>query len=121
MTLCCVSMAILFARSYKYTTSDTVHFSGQYFLYVYVDWYFYKVWFFSRHREMGVPMEKQSSDSPVCPKCNSTNVAKYLWGLPMLSDQLLRDIEEGRVILGGCIICGEDPKFHCNDCKYDWR
>ena len=76
---------------------------------------------FSKHREMGVPMEKQNSSNPVCPKCNSTNVAEYLWGLPMLSDQLLRDIEEGRVILGGCIICGEDPKFHCNDCKYDWR
>ena len=44
-------------------------------------------------------MEKQSSDSPVCPKCNSTNVAKYLWGLRLLDDQLLRDIEEGRVIL----------------------
>lgn len=100
---------------------NTVHFSGQYFLYVYVDWYFYKVWFLSRHREMGVPMEKQSSDSPVCPKCNSTNVATYLWGLQLLDDQLERDIEEGRVILGGCIVCGDDPKFHCNDCKYDWR
>ena len=44
-------------------------------------------------------MEKQNSSNPVCPKCNSTNVAEYLWGLPMLSDQLLRDIEEGRVIL----------------------
>ena len=48
---------------------------------------------------MGVPMEKQSSDNPVCPKCNSTNVAKYLWGLRLLDDQLERDIEEGRVIL----------------------
>ena len=66
-------------------------------------------------------MEKQSSDSPVCPKCNSTNVAKYLWGLRLLSDQLERDIEEGRVILGGCVVCVDDPKFHCNDCKYDWR
>ncbi len=44
-------------------------------------------------------MEKQSSDNPVCPKCNSTNVAKYLWGLRLLDDQLERDIEEGRVIL----------------------
>ena len=75
MTLCCVSMAILFARGCKYTTSDTVHFSGQYFLYVYVDWYFYKTKSFSGNCEMRVPMEKQSSDSPVCPKCNSTNVA----------------------------------------------
>ena len=66
-------------------------------------------------------MEKQSSGSPVCPKCNSTNVAKYLWGLQLLDNQLSRDIEEGRVILGGCTVCGEDPKFHCNDCKYDWR
>ena len=70
---------------------------------------------------MGVPMEKQSSDSPVCPKCNSTNVAKYLWGLRLLDDQLERDIEEGRVILGGCVVCVDDPKFHCNDCKHDWR
>ena len=45
MTLCCVSTAILFAKDYKYTTSDTVHFSGQYFLCHYVDWYFYKVCF----------------------------------------------------------------------------
>ena len=36
--------------------------------------------------------------TPVCPKCNSTNVAKYLWGLRPLDDQLERDIEEGRVI-----------------------
>ncbi|MBS6386236.1 MAG: hypothetical protein KH394_04200 [Atopobium sp.] len=43
-------------------------------------------------------MEKQSSDNPVCPKCNSTNVAKYLWGLRLLDDQLERDIEEGRVM-----------------------
>lgn len=65
-------------------------------------------------------MKKQSSDSPVCPKCNSTNVAKYLWGLRLLDNQLERDIEEGRVILGGCVVCVGDPKFHCNDCKYDW-
>ena len=81
----------------------------------------YVDWSFSRHCEMGMPMKKQNSNIPVCPKCNSTNVAKYLWGLRMLSDQLLRDIEEGRVILGGCIIYGEDPKFHCNDCKHDWN
>ena len=66
-------------------------------------------------------MEKQSSDSPVCPKCNSTNVAKYLWGLRLLDDQLERDIEEGRVILRGCVVCVDDSKFHCNDCNYDWR
>ena len=56
-------------------------------------------------------MEKQSSDSPVCPKCNSTNVAKYLWGLRLLDDQLERDIEEGRVILGGCIYVEKTPGF----------
>ena len=66
-------------------------------------------------------MEKQSLDSPVCPKCNSTNVAKYLWGLRLLDDQLERDIEEGRVILGGCVVSVDDPKFHCNDCKHDWN
>ena len=46
--------------------------------------------------------------------------ASELWGLRLLDNQLERDIEEGRVILGGCVVCVGDPKFHCNDCKYDW-
>ncbi len=37
------SMAILFARGYKYTTSDTVISEiGPVFSLIYIDWYFYK-------------------------------------------------------------------------------
>ncbi len=63
-------------------------------------------------------MEKQSSGSPVCPKCISTNVAKYLWGLRLLDNQLSCDIEEGRVILG-IVLYVRRPKLHCNDISSD--
>lgn len=49
------------------------------------------------------------------------NARKYGKQWIVNRDAMLRDIEECRVILGGCVVCGDDPKFHCNDCKYDWR
>lgn len=66
-------------------------------------------------------MEKQSSDNPVCSKCKSTNITKYLWGFPVFSNQLMSDVEEGRVILSGCIINGGESDFYCNNCKYEWN
>ena len=46
-----------------------------------------------------------------CPNCQSTNHAKILWGLP--AD--MREIEEGlvrkEIILGGCCVSQNDPKF----------
>ena len=56
-----------------------------------------------------------------CPKCNSSNVADILFGLPILTERLQADLNKGRVVLGGCEI-QEDfmPDFQCNKCSYQW-
>lgn len=53
---------------------------------------------------------------PQCPQCGSSNVAKILWGMPAFSEELERELDEGRIVLGGCCISGADPDWHCNDC-----
>ena len=53
---------------------------------------------------------------PECPECGSDNIAGILWGMPAFDEELERDIEEGRIVLGGCCISEADPDWHCNDC-----
>mgnify|MGYP000855944048 CR=1 FL=1 len=60
----------------------------------------------------------ESSNLPSeCPKCGSTRVAKIVYGLPVFSDQLNAAIKDGRKVLGGCCITGDDPAWKCLDCK----
>ena len=46
-----------------------------------------------------------------CPRCGSSDVAEYLWGLPAFSEQLKKDMADHKVILGGYCINGDhnDP------------
>jgi hypothetical protein len=50
-----------------------------------------------------------------CPNCCSHKIARILYGLiDELTPDLQRDLEEGKVRLGGCVI-GE-AKWECVDC-----
>jgi hypothetical protein len=60
-----------------------------------------------------------------CPRCGSTNTAEILYGLPAFSEKLERDVNEGKLALGGCIVRSVpvngvavhcDPKRLCNVC-----
>ena len=51
-----------------------------------------------------------------CPRCGSARVAAILWGLPAGSPALDRDLEAGRVVLGGCCVGDDDPAWECADC-----
>lgn len=63
-------------------------------------------------------MRYSSTKKPVkCPKCGSLHIANILYGMPAYSEQLMTDIDKGKIILGGCIITGDDPKWQCFDCK----
>lgn len=55
-----------------------------------------------------------------CPKCNSDNLAKFRYGLPEFTDDLKKQIDEGKIILGGCEIMLDNPLFHCNDCRHEF-
>lgn len=54
--------------------------------------------------------------NPVCPECGSDNIARIQWGLPAWSEELERDLEEGRVVLGGCCISDESRDWECRAC-----
>lgn len=52
-----------------------------------------------------------------CPVCGSFRIAEILYGLPEFSAKLKRDLDAGRIILGGCCITNDDPKWQCADCQ----
>jgi hypothetical protein len=58
-----------------------------------------------------------SSKPEKCPNCGSKKVARIMWGLPALTPELVRDEKEGRLILGGCCVSDDDPRWQCTDCN----
>jgi len=56
-----------------------------------------------------------------CPKCDSESIAEILYGMPAFDEQMKRDIDSGKIVLGGCCVCDDDAKWHCNKCEYEWK
>jgi len=56
----------------------------------------------------------------ICPVFGSIKIAKYLWGMPLFSKKLQKDIDEGKIILGGCCISDDDPFCICTDCRTEF-
>ena len=52
-----------------------------------------------------------------CPACSSHRIANILYGMPDYSAKLEKDLSSGRIILGGCCITNDDPKWQCADCQ----
>jgi hypothetical protein len=55
---------------------------------------------------------------PPCPNCGSKNVVDIIYGLPTYETFL--EAEAGKFHLGGCIVTGNDPQWHCNECGNEW-
>ncbi len=53
-----------------------------------------------------------------CPKCGSNNYAEILYGLPVLYDELEDDSNNNKVLLVGCILFKDSPKYYCNNCGF---
>lgn len=51
-----------------------------------------------------------------CPNCSSKKIALILYGYPAFSPKLESDLNEGRIVLGGCVISLDDPSWECADC-----
>jgi len=54
-----------------------------------------------------------------CPRCGSERIAGILYGLPALSEELRLALEAGSVVLGGCEVTGNDPRWRCLGCSYE--
>ena len=55
-----------------------------------------------------------------CPKCHRQRVAAMFYGFPDFTDELKRDLDEGRIVLGGCMVDNFSPKWQCLDCAHLW-
>ena len=51
-----------------------------------------------------------------CPACGSGPVARIMYGMPAFSEELERDLDKGRITIGGCIVSGDDPDWECTAC-----
>jgi ribosomal protein L37AE/L43A len=52
-----------------------------------------------------------------CPNCGSKNIARIQYGMPVYSEKLEKDLAKNKIVLGGCVISGDDPKWQCTNCK----
>jgi len=58
-------------------------------------------------------------ETPACPECGtSENVIPIIYGYP--GPELREAADRGEVWLGGCVITGDDPLWHCKDCGKSW-
>ena len=57
-----------------------------------------------------------------CPLCGSTDSAKYLYGFYGFRGLVRKKVEDGKWILGGCVIRGPEDfsKRHCKACNMDF-
>jgi hypothetical protein len=55
-----------------------------------------------------------------CPECKSNRIASILWGMPAYSKKLEKEMELGKVVLGGCCVTDNDPSWQCSDCNTEF-
>jgi hypothetical protein len=58
----------------------------------------------------------------VCPKCKSKDITETIYGLISESGMkdLEKELENGKVRLGGCCIDENSKQFWCNNCTFEW-
>lgn len=62
-------------------------------------------------------VETEIKESSRCPNCGESRLIPIAYGLP--GPGLMELWEQGRVVLGGCVLMGDDPQLHCSACDHD--
>lgn len=55
-----------------------------------------------------------------CPQCGHAPVARILYGLPNLTPELQASLDDGSVVIGGCVIFEESPSWQCTSCQAEY-
>ena len=58
--------------------------------------------------------------APECPKCGCGKVAKIIYGLVYIDEDLKKELDAGKTRLGGCCVSDESPQWECNSCYHEW-
>ncbi len=53
-----------------------------------------------------------------CPFCGAARVVPVAYGMP--SRDLLEQAEAGELVLGGCCLDAESPRWACLECQAQW-
>ncbi len=56
-----------------------------------------------------------------CPSCGSARVARIQYGLVPPTEELLRGLDEEKVVLGGCHVWDGMPSWRCLECQAEER
>ena len=74
----------------------------------------------------GILYSPSMSEDPIrycagttCPDCMSRDIVPIVYGLPGI--QLHHAALRGEVLLGGCVISGDDPQWICRVCGRRFR
>ena len=55
---------------------------------------------------------------PECPECRSAKVVEIVYGYP--SSDWEKDVDSGKVVLGGCCIPPDPHSWQCQSCDPEW-
>ena len=68
----------------------------------------------------GAEEEKKATgkSKPRCPLCDSDEVLPILYGLP--GPEMVKEAEEGKIAIGGCIVDPDYPTSRCEKCGHEW-
>jgi hypothetical protein len=68
--------------------------------------------------------EVQTLTKPTCPRCNSKNQVKILYGLIRFEKcdeaKIKKDRDNGKIVMGGCSRNVDSPIWSCKDCHHRW-
>ena len=64
-------------------------------------------------------MKSPRDKVPPCPKCKSKKTIPISYGMP--SRDMLKEDKAGRLLLGGCVMNFDNPKWHCKKCGHAWK
>ncbi len=63
-------------------------------------------------------MSDKRKQAPPCPQCGSHRTVPIVYGFVPAS--VGEAAERGEVVLGGCMLTGEDPEWACLACGHRW-
>lgn len=56
-----------------------------------------------------------------CPACGaSARIAEIQYGLPAFDEELDRNLQVGSIVLGGCCVSDNMPRWRCGTCGHEW-
>lgn len=55
-----------------------------------------------------------------CLHCGFEPVSELLYGIQEIDEKLQKDIDERKVLLGGCSILKDSPKWFCSNCHTEY-